>query len=138
MKKMQSYRIETDVIDKISALAKLENRSQADEIEFIINKYYQTKEDEMQNESVRHYYAGLSDLGVNFTYDSGCWTAFVFDNKEDRDNWIEKNRYNDHGNIVAEEIDRKTAYKIAGIDSKFKTPTFERTSDNAFILGYRE
>lgn len=65
----------------------------------------------------KHYYAGYSYMGINYTYDSPCWTAKVFFNKKDRDQWVEENEYNDQGNLVMEAIPSKIAYKIARIKS---------------------
>ena len=64
----------------------------------------------------RHYYAGHSYMGVNFTFDSPCWTAYAFDTKSERDQYVEDNEYRD-GNRVTEIIDRKIAYKIAGVNT---------------------
>lgn len=61
----------------------------------------------------RYYYAGHSYMGVDFTYDSPCWVLHVFQTKEQRDNWVWNNRYNDQNNIVAEVTSEKDAVKIA-------------------------
>lgn len=68
----------------------------------------------------KHYYAGHSYMGIKYTYDSPCWTAYTFDSKKERDQFVENGEYNDQGNRVAEVIDRKTAYKIAGIGKYFR------------------
>lgn len=60
----------------------------------------------------RYYYAAHSYMGINFTYDSPCWTVHVFNSKRDRDEWVSENDY-DQGNVVSEAITAKTAYKIA-------------------------
>jgi hypothetical protein len=62
----------------------------------------------------KYYYAGHSYMGTNYTYDCQCWTAYAFESKKERDEWMDENEYK-NGNRVAEVIDRKTAYKIAGI-----------------------
>lgn len=62
----------------------------------------------------RHYYAGKSYMGTNYSYDSACWTAYAFDSKVERDTWLAEHEYKD-GNRVAEVIDRATAHKIAGV-----------------------
>jgi hypothetical protein len=63
-------------------------------------------------------------MGTNYVYEADCWQAYAFDSKKERDEWIEKNEYRD-GNRVAEIIDRRTAYKIAGINSKYKVAIIE-------------
>lgn len=80
----------------------------------------------------RHYYAGYSYMGINFTYDSPCWESFAFDSKKERDNWVNENRYNDQGNIVAEAITRRVAFKIAGLNSKYIIPGI----DNNRLVAY--
>ena len=59
----------------------------------------------------KRWYAAVSYMGVDFTFDSPCWTAYVFDNKSDRDALA--------GAENALAVDRKTAYKIAGIKHKW-------------------
>ena len=61
----------------------------------------------------KHYYAGYSYMGVNMTYDSPCWTLYAFDSKEERNEWISENEY-DNGNIKAESVTRREAERIMG------------------------
>lgn len=70
---------------------------------------------------MRHYYAGHSYMGVNFTYASPCWTVFVFDSKRDRDAWVYEHMYR-NGNIVAEPITREIAWRIAGLNNRGAIP----------------
>lgn len=66
--------------------------------------------------ATRKFYAAHSYMGTNFAYDAPCWTAFVFDSKAERDEWVAANEYNqDTGNYVAEAVTRKIAYQIAGL-----------------------
>lgn len=61
-----------------------------------------------------HYYAAHSYMGLNYTYDSPCWMVYAFDTPQGRDHWVEKNEYNqDTGNLVAQAVYAKEAYKIA-------------------------
>jgi 3-phosphoglycerate kinase len=53
----------------------------------------------------------------------------MFDSKIDRDNWVEKDKYNDQGNQVTEAITRKIAYQIVGTGH-----TIERISETACRL----
>jgi hypothetical protein len=62
----------------------------------------------------RHFFAGYSYMGINFTYESPCWTVFMFDSKKERDTWVAKNEYVDR-NIRAQAISQKIAYQIMGI-----------------------
>lgn len=55
----------------------------------------------------KHYYAGSSYMGINYTYDSPCWSLFAFDNKNERDEWV--NEDDQH----RESVDLKTARKIS-------------------------
>ena len=74
------------------------------------------------NPNTKHYYAAHSYMGINFTYDSPCWSAYVFYSKKERDQWVEDGKYNDQGNLVKEAVSRKTAFKIAGLGSIYVTP----------------
>ncbi|MCM0758470.1 hypothetical protein M7775_07770 [Sporomusa sphaeroides DSM 2875] len=75
---------------------------------------------------MKKWYAGHSYMGINFTYDSPCWKAYVFNSKQERDQWVKENEYDQcTGNYVAETIDKKTAYKIAGIKGKYMVPQIE-------------
>jgi hypothetical protein len=62
----------------------------------------------------KFYYAGHSYMGINFTYDSPCWTLHVFQDKKQRDNWVWDNRYNDQSSMVTEVESVDNAVKIAG------------------------
>ena len=55
----------------------------------------------------RKWYAAVSYMGIEFTLDSPCWTAYVFDYKADRDVFAGAS------NVIP--VSRKQAYKIAGI-----------------------
>ena len=60
-----------------------------------------------------HYYAAHSYMGLNYTYDSPCWSLYVFDSKKERDDWVNENEYSqDTGNYVAMAVDKKTAIKL--------------------------
>lgn len=87
----------------------------------------------------KKWYAGHSYMGVDFTYDSPCWTAYVFDSKAERDQWVHDNAYNDRGNLVAESISRAVAYKIAGLGGKYSYPAVERDyPHNVLVDGSRD
>jgi hypothetical protein len=73
------------------------------------------------DDGTKHYYAGDSYMGVNMSYDSPCWVAYAFGTRAERDQWLEDNKYNDQGNITAEPISRRIAYKIAGV-GKYDRP----------------
>ena len=36
----------------------------------------------------KHYYAAHSYMGLNYTYDSPCWTLTAFDDLEERDAYV--------------------------------------------------
>jgi len=75
---------------------------------------------------MRKFYAGKSYMGTNYEYEAECWSAYAFDSKAERDEWVEKNEWDQNtSQYVAETITRTVAYKIAGIDSKYKTPVVE-------------
>ena len=63
----------------------------------------------------KHFYAGHNSYGVNISYSSMGWSAYAFDTKAERDEWVNDNSYFGFGRRVAEPIDSKTAYKIAGV-----------------------
>jgi len=50
-------------------------------------------------------------MGINFTFNSPCWSVFMFDSKKERDAWVKENEYSD-GNRKAVEITQKVAYQI--------------------------
>ena len=54
----------------------------------------------------RHYYAASSYMGINYTYDSPCWSLQAFDSKIERDNWVDEDTQH------RESVDQKTARKI--------------------------
>jgi len=62
----------------------------------------------------KHFYAGHNSYGVNISYNSLGWSAYAFDTKAERDEWVNSNEFLD-GKCVAETIDSKMAYKIAGV-----------------------
>jgi hypothetical protein len=64
----------------------------------------------------KQYYAGLYSYGSNYSYHGGGWTAYAFDTRAERDQWLEENGYWD-GKQVAEAITARDAYKIAGVSS---------------------
>jgi hypothetical protein len=70
----------------------------------------------MKLQGSRHYYAGHNCYGVNNSYDGDGWSAYAFDTRAERDQWLEENEYWD-GRQVAEAITAKDAYKIAGVSS---------------------
>ena len=61
----------------------------------------------------KHFYAAHSYMGVNFTYDSPCWSLYAFDSAKERDEWVSDHKYNDQGSIVAEAVTSTTARKIS-------------------------
>ena len=83
------------------------------------------------NSNQKHFYAAHSYMGTNFTYDSPCWIAYVFNSHQERDQWVGDGKYNDQGNLVKEPVTRQIAFKIAGINSKYKQPVISgRGLDN--------
>jgi len=74
---------------------------------------------------MKNYYAGHSYMGIDMSYDSDCWSVYMFETKTERDKWVWDNRYSDQGNIVSEAISRKVAYKITGLNNKYKKPKIE-------------
>lgn len=63
------------------------------------------------NANHRHFYAAHSYMGINYTYDSPCWSLYAFDSAGERDDWLKENKYS-NGNLVAEAVDISTARKI--------------------------
>lgn len=83
----------------------------------------------MAKQSKRHYYAGHSYMGINYTYDCDCWKAYRFDSKKERDEWVEKHEYSQStGNYVAEAVSRKVAMRIIGLNSKYKTVIYDHAN----------
>ena len=37
----------------------------------------------------KHYYAASSSMGLNYTWDSPCWSLFAFDSKKERDEFAD-------------------------------------------------
>ena len=70
---------------------------------------------------MRKFYVAYSYMGLNFTYDSPCWSVIVFENKNIRKKWMDKNAYKD-GRAVAEICNYNTAKKIA--PDFFKTKSY--------------
>ena len=67
--------------------------------------------------TARRYYAGRHTHGLEFTYDGGGWTVWIFKNKASRDKWIDETNADDcrRGyNQRSEAITRKIAIKITG------------------------
>jgi hypothetical protein len=63
----------------------------------------------------KYYYAGHSYMGINYTYDSPCWTLHAFRTAKSRDNYVQAHYYNsDTGNIVMESVSARDAERIAG------------------------
>lgn len=60
----------------------------------------------------KHYYAAHSYMGLNYTYDSPCWSLFCFDSVSERDAWLKSHEYNEQGNLVAEAVNIETVRKI--------------------------
>ena len=73
----------------------------------------------------KKYYAGHSYLGTNFSYDASCWTVYAFNSSAERNTWIDRCEYNNQGNLVAEVISRKIAYKITGLTNKNKAAVID-------------
>lgn len=65
---------------------------------------------------MRKYYAGENDYGVNVTFGSNGWTAYVFDSKQARDTWVDAHYLSRNGsnNIVAQAITYRDALTITG------------------------
>lgn len=64
---------------------------------------------------MKKFYAGYSDMGIEFTYSSPCWTVMAFDSKSAREAWVEESNNSSHeGHLVAENISRKDAEEITG------------------------
>ena len=84
----------------------------------------------------KHYYAADSYMGLNYTYDSPCWSLYAFDSDKERSEWLEEHAYNDQGNLVAEAVDSDTARKISPYLRKF-TPHDNQTGYYSFN-NYRE
>jgi len=61
-----------------------------------------------------HFYGGYNSYGVDNSYDGYGWSAYAFDTRAERDQWLDENGYWD-GRQVAEPITAKDAYKIAGV-----------------------
>jgi hypothetical protein len=65
------------------------------------------------NTNHKHFYAAHSYMGLNYTYDSPCWSLFAFDVQKERDKWVKDNEYSqDAGNYVATAVNSETARKI--------------------------
>ena len=77
----------------------------------------------------RHYYAGFSYMGTNYTYDSPCWTAFAFNTKTERDAFLWDCKSN-----TCEEISRKVAFKIAGISGNYTSPGISNEGPNPILI----
>lgn len=61
----------------------------------------------------RKFYAAHSYMGLNYVYSAPCWKVLVFDNRKERNDWVNENEYSqDTGNYVAMACSRKTANKI--------------------------
>lgn len=69
----------------------------------------------------RHYYAARCYYGVECSYDGDGWSAYVFDTKKARDEWVEEYEYNQDGKRVVEAVSQKIAFKIAGV-SAYRAP----------------
>lgn len=50
-------------------------------------------------------------MGINYTYDSPCWSLYAFDSAADREAWLAENEYS-NGNLVAEAVSVDVARKI--------------------------
>lgn len=70
---------------------------------------------------MKNYYAGKNDYGVNFTFNSNDWAAYVFDSKADRDAWVDAHYLSRNGgsNIVAQAITYKDALAITGATKNY-------------------
>jgi len=55
MKKMQSYRIDTDTIKKIDEIAKMDQRSKSNVIEKAVTEYYKLIESKMKDNRDQKY-----------------------------------------------------------------------------------
>jgi hypothetical protein len=63
-----------------------------------------------------HYYAARHAYGLDFAYPTG-WTAYVFDDRKDRDAWVDDCNSHDNRsgyNPRSETISRKIAQRISG------------------------
>lgn len=59
----------------------------------------------------RHYFVGHSYMGVNYTYDSPCWSLHVFSSQQEREDFLKEHEYKD-GNRVCMKVSAKIAAKI--------------------------
>jgi hypothetical protein len=66
-----------------------------------------------------HHYAIYSYMGLGYTLDSPCWSAYAFETRGQRDAWVDANEH-DGCNYVARSASRREAYKVAGINSVHK------------------
>ena len=62
----------------------------------------------------KHFYAGHNSYGVDNSYDGDGWSAYAFDTRAERDQWLEENEYWG-GRQVAEAITARDAYRIVGV-----------------------
>lgn len=60
----------------------------------------------------KYCYAAESYMGLNYTYDSPCWSLYAFPSRDARERWLRRHSYNDQGNLVAEGVSRRVALKI--------------------------
>lgn len=84
----------------------------------------------------KHFYAGHSYMGTEFTFDSGCWKLYRFATKSARSAWLENNERRDE-KLVAEEVTRVDAARIAGGTRNLDNGVWEKEGDGAerFVEG---
>jgi len=65
---------------------------------------------------MKHYYAGHNGYGINVSFLCGAygWSVKRFDNKSDRDSWVDQYLCNDNGNVVSQALTRAQATIILG------------------------
>lgn len=102
-----NVRLPDVVIDQINELVN-EYGSQA---KVIIAAVATLRTETEMTKMSRKFYAGYNSYGTNFTYESDGWSVHVFDNKTDRDAWVDAGEYA-NGNPTRETVDLKTAKKI--------------------------
>lgn len=76
----------------------------------------------------RNYYAVHSNMGLSYTLDSPCYTAYAFDSAAARDAWVDAHAYED-GNYTARIATRREAYRVAGINSIHKRPLLTQAGE---------
>jgi hypothetical protein len=72
-------------------------------------------------------------MGLNFTYDSPCWSVYRFDSQKERELWMKDHEYCDN-KWVAQVATRKEAEKVR----KYFTPVYWNELEKDFCPGEQE